>query len=153
MESTDEANEIYVVKESSPEAELLYTTLPTYSAASASQRETSLSSAVLSHLASAVPSPRVVLREREENERPARVSGDDLEDVPSQINLRIQRVKSSACHSHGLIVDSDVAEGKMGGELKSMNKHVGGSRVGQPRGEREQSDLGTRVACLLCEIL
>jgi hypothetical protein len=32
---------------------------------------------------------------------------------------------------------SIVAEGKVGGELKSKNKHVGGSGVGQPRGERE----------------
>jgi hypothetical protein len=63
---------------------------------------------VLSHLASAVPSPRVVLMEHEENERPARVSGDDLEDLPSQINLRVQRVKSSVCHSHGMIVDGNV---------------------------------------------
>jgi hypothetical protein len=31
-----------------------------------------------------------------------------------------------------------VAEGKTFGELKSKNKHVGGSEVGQPRVEQEQ---------------
>lgn len=73
-----------------------------------SQEQTSLSSAVLSHLASSVPSPRVVSQEREEYERPAREKVDDPEDMPSQIHLRVQRVRSSVCHSDGTIVDGNV---------------------------------------------
>jgi len=118
-----------------------------------SQEQTSLSSAVLSHLASSVPSPRVVSQEREEYERPAREKVDDPEDMPSQIHLRVQRVRSSVCHSDGTIVDGNVllcTVVETSGELKSKDKHVGGFGVGQPRcGENRR--FGKVSACLICE--
>jgi hypothetical protein len=103
--STNDARETYLSQQRSPAARVLYTA---YSAASASQRKQAFHLQSLSHLASVVPSPRVIFREHEEYERSARVRNHLPKDVPRRVNLRVRRVRFPSCHFDELIVDGDV---------------------------------------------